>query len=591
MSGPLDVAAVHGFDLQAMVSALGGAEDASWDWLQASYADPDGFWRALWARAEAASEVPLTSELGARYDLFQAVCGRFQGARPALQAMSWPREHGGFLQTDYALLAHHAALSHSYWVSLGIQPGASVCIISQPGPELALALAAGLRAGLVISVVPPVRRSFVRNRVRALQPDHVIVDRQFSPWLGSYAERALRLMDSSARLPGVVPDSHTYAADDPVLRAFAPYSHDTLTARDLSAHELFTGLLRDAQLIWPVMRGERVAAFGETALLQPMALLTTWFGGGEFLFLDHQLLRKRPRQLVGHSPNLWFLDCQARDLLLEGTLLEELTIDRWFRDPAEPTELAPWQELSARLAAKGALGANLLQASACGGCLLFSARAPSPALFEVRPAPGRPWQLEDLNGSGEPAIGAAGVYAPADSCQDGRAGRFVLSRIDDVYRLSGALDTWHAGLCYPLEEVRRLLIKRAQADHVAAVMVPKSTRMHDADALLVVFVDPRWGDALEAHSARWRRDILTLIEEELGPASLPDQLYLVPLLAKQDEAGLVDADWARREVLGNVLFHKAHRPVFVEVAALTRTLTLLAEALQAATDPAPGATA
>ena len=62
---------------------------------------------------------------------------------------------------------------------------------------------------------------------------------------------------------------------------------------------------------------------------------------------------------------------------------------------------------------------------------------------------------------------------------------------------------------------------------------------------------------------------------------------MIPLLPQYDEAGAVDRDWARRQVLGNVLTHKAHRPVFVALAALSRTLAFVADELaKAPTDAA-----
>ena len=218
--------------LGAMVEALGGAQDADWRGSRRLGRSRSLSFARSWARADAASEVPLSSELGTRYDLFQAVIGRFQGVRPTLSAISWPRKHGGFLKTDYGQLAHLAGVTHSYWASLGVEPGSSLCIVCEPGPELALALAAGLRAGLVISVVSPTRRTYLRNRLSALDPDHVLADPQLAPWLGRFAERSLKLMDPRARLPAVLPDSYTYAAGDPVLRALlAIQSRDAAAIR------------------------------------------------------------------------------------------------------------------------------------------------------------------------------------------------------------------------------------------------------------------------------------------------------------------------------------------------------------------------
>ncbi len=567
------------FDLGAISSAVGGlasAKDFDASWHARSFANPEGFYASLMQRLEGESGVRLQSELGMRYDFFHDLCERFRRTSRRLQALRWTDPGGDALQVDFELLGKQATRIHAYWLTQGVAPGEIVCVIADPGPEYAVAVLAALRSGLQVACIPPHGAAFVQHRVAALTPDYIVVDRLFEPWLGAFADRVLPLMDPQFKAPTIAPSAHRYGADDPALQLFSPYAPSSEMPCELSAHGLYTGLLRDAGLILPVQPGERVAAPGfDPVVMHPWLMLVTWFGGGEYAFLDLAQVTQNPRRLVEARPSLLGVTPELRDLLLESRELAALEVGRWFRDPAQPADFTRWDDFSKALAPQGARGFNLLASAACGGSLLFSRKQERPELFSVMPSPGQAWSLEDTNGSGEPAIGSVGIFRPQGELMDGRAGQFLLSENQDHYQLLGSLDAWRAGVRYPSAEVSRLLVHHAIADCATAVMLPATHQVNHSEALLIVFVDPRAAEEVERSRSTLTHHIRGLIERELGAWALPQQIHLLPLLPHLDDQGAVDSDWARRQVLGNVLFHKARRAVFVELAALKRTLALL----------------
>lgn len=562
-----------GFD--AMRDALGSA-DAALDWLAASAVDPATFLATIAGQANGVAERPLASQLGVHYDFFHDLCARFCAAPKPLCAVSEPRRDA-WLTLSYPELAVHATRLHAWWLQRGLAPGQCLCLVAEPGLELAVTVLAALRMGLVFACLPPRAPSFVRARVRALGPDALILEDRFHGWVES-VDLACRLppVHASFRGSSVPPDSYVYDAKEPALRCFGPYGPDPLEPLVLHADALYAGLMTDATLVWPVLRGDRVAAPGSDALaVQPTSMLTCWFGGGEYCVIESESARR----LRDRPPTVLFVDAATRDQLLETALVHSLPIERWFRDPSRPSDDDAWRRFARPLAERGARGASLLQASCWGGSLLCSRRLGVPGSLDVLPTPGRRWMLADLSGSGEPALGDAGVYASLESAADGREGRFVISRWGSGYRLVGTLDTWRAGWIYPLGEVRDLLVNAGLAEAVAVVSIPSLGRVHEQETVLAVFVDPRWSEELAAQRGALIAAIRLLIEEQLGAWAAPERVEVFPLLPVLTDDGQVDASWARRQLLGNVLAHKARRPVFTALASLMRTLDLLGQAM------------
>lgn len=258
------------FDIAAMGKQLAAGELPARSVLDASWQAREDFQRALFAEA-ARCFGANKSRSGESYDFYTDLISRHLGQHA--DAMLYRDPSGQLLRLTYDALDASVVRLCACLRAQGIVAGDSVAIVQPVGAFYATALLAALRLGLLVSCIRPRGRSFVRARLAQLAPKHVLADRQHA-W---YAH-PVAVLDTSA-LPEQLPQdpgSHSYAAAEPVFRAMSALEPDPSGAIELTAEAAYSALLRDAVLILPVRKGERVAAPGlDAEQYQPQLLLAT----------------------------------------------------------------------------------------------------------------------------------------------------------------------------------------------------------------------------------------------------------------------------------------------------------------------------
>jgi hypothetical protein len=243
----------------------------------------------------------------------------------------------------------------------------------------------------------------------------------------------------------------------------------------------------------------------------------------------------------------------------------------WLRDAAEPLDWERWDSLSAQLAARGCLGMNLVLNAAFGGSLLFSPPRLRPDLIAVLPAPGQPWQLADLLGSGQPSHEDHGLYSALgeDSLKE-TCGAFLLSRSRGGYLLAGSPRPNVRGQTYPLLEVVTVVEAQPAVRGASVVLSPASRPLQPTRVSLLVFVDPSREPSQVA--SELQPELEQRLDLELGTRYRPHAMYFYPLTPRRTAEGGVDHDWCRWQFISGTLDRKSQDELFRLLAHVRQLL-------------------
>ncbi|OJH40291.1 AMP-binding protein [Cystobacter ferrugineus] len=524
------------------------------DWLRRSWSDPEGFATAL-APSHVGRGAPFKSRAGQHHDFFHDLIGRHASTdRLALRTYERAR---GWQTLSYRQLHEQAARRATAWAQQGVKPGAKVCLVLHPGPELLVSLGAALGLGACISLLPPVGRRFVARRLTALAPAHVAAEPHQAPLLGPFAKCLLPTHAPST--PALA--SHTYKPGETVGLLFSPLASPSATPVPLKAGDAWLGALVDGLLTFGLAPGEHLAAPGFHPLQHlPALLFATLLRGATFLHLEPadveaspSLLNEYPVRALGVTPAL-------RDALLRGrTVLKN--VGHWFRNPEGPLDWEAWRTWVKQCGLASVPCSNVLVDAAAGGAVLCSQRRVGAVHSEAPPAPGRRWALWDFTQSGQETAGDTGLFTllPAE----GRApGHVILSRVRNQYQYGGTREARREGRVYPAAEVTEAL-REEPGPPVATSVLPVPTGLAGEHRhVLLVFTEGRTPGA-EASPAELRRRL----ELQLGAEFLPDRFECFPLHPRRKE-GQLDEAWCQSQYLTGSLQHKATDPLFQSLTAL-----------------------
>lgn len=537
-------------------------------WLEASWADPTGFDQVLFAEMRRRSR-SFSSRGDGTIDLFHDLIVRHQweyraGAGPGTAgqvAFCYVPTGGSQLcAVGYDELLGAAVRLACCWVGRGMRAGSTLCIVASPGLARVVGLLAGLCVGVRLSLVQPLGRQHVRNRLALLAPDHVASVEGLS-WYG-FCKEVLPLEPPRSQVVGEGLVPYRYAPDEPVLGFVSPLAHGSEALVVLTAGECMARLLCDGLLLLPVVKGERVSALGRVAeLVEPTLWMVTWLMGGTYVELDGGVCQREPRLLR---------DAALQVVLAGGRLLPWLlaevealvpSLRRWFVDP---TGELRWQEgwrLAERLAELGVLVSNGVYLAPLGGTLAWSPKGTRLDPLQVLPAPGLPWSLQDVSGALSAVPVDHGVLR-VEGRSRGQTGDLLVAATQQAFGLAGATTPRIGGRCYPRDEVVELLEALPQVLKALVVVLPSRFVMNDGEAHLLVFVDP-YRDAGTVGGA----GLMELVTRELGPAARASKLEVVPL-APRLRAGKVDPVWAHGQYVSGMMFKKRESEAFRCLARL-----------------------
>jgi hypothetical protein len=555
-------------DLAPLLKAVRGVGHPLEAGLWESWREPARFVRALLAHVAAHGEVAPKSVPGQGVDLYHDLVARH--LRQEREALVYYAAGAGWRRVSFDELHARVTALCGTWEQLGAEPGQGIALVLPVGAEYAVTLLAALRLGLVVSPLPPRGRAFVRTRLQALAPDHVVSLPRYLPMLGEWSAKQLPAAPDPAARPIPALRSFTAPPDAPAARLFSPLGPEPALPVERSADSLFLGLLRDAVVTLGLGPQDRFALPGfDPVQFQPWALMTSLFAGACYLELEEADLMD-PERLSGLAPRVVGVTRAARDALL--ALPEPPTLRLWLRNPAEPYDWERWGRFAQRMAeGRPCRGMNLLANAAFGGAFLASAQLADPQL-QLLPVCAEPWQLGDLTGSGEPALGGSGLYTPLrEGAGPQEVGQFLLGQSGAGFALAGSLTLLSEGQVYPEDEAVALATELSSVlGAEVALAAHPGTELNRAHVTLVVFRDP-----LQPESAvgELRAELEERLALELGPRALPHLFRFYPLVPRRAEGG-IDRDWCRWQFMGGALDKKRKEPMFRAAARLRRLVHL-----------------
>lgn len=561
-----------GFDIERIVRNLWAETPLCGDFHARSCAEPERFEQALF-RFES-GRAALKSDRGVAYDFFQDLCLRHvSGGQRAFVEQTG----SGARALGFAELAARTRTLRTAWHRAGVKEGQRIAIVAELGEAYAVALLTALRMGVVACPVAPKGERHVQRCLDALAPDHVYASEALGAWLGPFA--ALRIGDSARgeTFDVLGADSSVYAADEVVLCVCSPFDVEARTPVEITAHELFIGVLRDALLVLDAAPGRAVAWPGaDTELAHPTLLFSCWAVGATFVHLTLEQLLAEPALLATHKLDVLGVGAALRDLVLSGHASVP-KVRGWLRDPAEPFEWDPWDAFGQLIALEGARGGAALFVTSAAGALFFSGKARRPHLLALLPTPGRAFALTDVLGSGVPTDTTSGLYTPTAWEEPFvRAGYFLLSSERGFYLFAGALNGCPDGRPYPTTDAVAVLTESGLVDAASVVVRPTPGRLNDAYAVLVGFLDPlRVGAETPAQRIARCDRVAAEVRLALGVAAVPRRVALYELDPRTAD-GVVDARWCASQWSVGLLPRKAGHPAFRALSTLRRVVSGMA---------------
>lgn len=547
---PFDVRKI----LEQLETGTAAAEAAPPAWLQESWNDPDGFSAAL-AAASVGRGPPLKSRLGQHHDFFHDLIVR-HASTDLIALRTWDKARG-WQTLSYRQLHEQAARRATAWARQGVEPGAKVCLLHHPGPELLVSLAAALGLGACISFLPPQGRRFLSRRLAVLEPDHIAAEPHQALLIEGFEHLLLQPQGNTA--PAFT--SYTYKPADEVGLLFTPLADPPDTPIPLTADEAWRGALVDGLLTFGLGPGEHLAAPGFHPLQHlPALLFTTLLRGATYLHLEQADLDTNPALLAEHPLRALGVTPVLRDLLLR-TRTPLKSVGHWFRNPEEPLDWESWRAWVKQCGLSQVPTSNVLVDTAAGGSVLCSQRRVGDIHIDAAPTPGRRWALKDLNQSGQEAPGDVGLFTLLPD-KDRTPPYVILSRIRGRYVYGGTRDARREGRVYPAAEVTGLLESLDSLRGTSVFAVPTAGTSGQYRHVLLVFTGaPKPGAGTPLQELR------RCIELQLGAEHLPDRFEFFPLYPRRQK-GRIDDAWCHWQYQTGALHKKTSDPLFQALTAL-----------------------
>jgi hypothetical protein len=559
MSSPDD----RRIDYLAVHDALrAGRATPAWleGWLPATWNDPERWRSGLYASVRERRGGSVKGQPGGGFDLYHdCVLAHVGRRRAALVAY----EDGEAAQVTFEALHDRVSALARAWLAAGVAPGDCVAIVLPVGFDYVAALATALRLGLIVAPLPPLGPTYVRSRVARLAPDHVV----------SIGRHSRTLAPGTVILPVAAgaddespASSHVYTDEEPVLRLLSPFGAVDADPVELSADVVHEALLRDAMLVFALEAGDRMAAPGLDPLqLQPLTLLTAWIAGATWVEFEPRDLEAEPKMAVKAGVTVLGVSRRVRDLLLRHGGEGVAPGTSWFRMLNDVYDHDLWAHLSRTLGARKASGFSVLANAASGGAHLFAPRGLELHPMQTWPAPGRHFQMSQVGAGLLPSLTDAGTYTPLLGKEaDASLLEVVLARQSEGFTLGGSVALGPQGRTVPGREIASAA-ERHPAVRAAAVVVAPGRWIHDAHAVLLLFVEADLASG--APEPVPLPEVDALVRREMGDCHAPTRIETYGVRPRF-ACGAVDDAWCRSQYLSGALALKARLPLFAASARI-----------------------
>lgn len=522
------------------------------NWLENSQTHPEEFWGSLFAHNER-SAGRLKSKFGVAYDFYADSISRHRASSERDAMIEYdPRE--GWVSLSYLQLDTQAAATASSWAAQGVKSGQTLAIVQELGRRSLVALAAGLRLGLIISILSPQGEVQLAKKLAALKPDHLVLGTPGPAKLDEkWLKKALNLATTGAP-PSAPPPA--YAPGAPWARVFSPVRDPLDVPLEVPAELGFLHALRDVIFALRLGPGSRFAAPGaHFEQYQPSLLLASLLAGATYIHIPIELLEKDLSILYQRPPQVLLLTERLRAALAAGPARPLPGVSNLIRAVDEPFDWTAYQKLLDLLKWRAVPVTNILADPAEGGCVLFSCRRPGSINAKTLPSAARPWALFDVLAPERAAPGGHGVFSPVAKEKPLWKGWFILARAGGEYLYGSTLEPRRAGRIFPAGAVAAAL-PASTPGCVIPVALPSTAKLF----ILLAFA----GAAEKISSPA---EISAALEKSLGGDGVPDAIEIWPLYPHQEGEKLDPAWCAMQYLLGRFAAKRAH-PTFQKLTAL-----------------------
>lgn len=527
-------------------------------WLSRTYEEPARFHEAAFVHAFKQRGGLLKSRYGEGYDFYHdIVLAQLGRGRTVIVA----KEAENAVSLTFEQLHERCSALLAKWRTQGLKAGQSICLVQRGGVEHAVALLAALRMGLVVSVIPVMGATLIRECLDLLAADYVVASELDAKLLGSFEDKLIRA--TAAPVRGSALGSHLYAPEEPVLRLVSPFGEHA-AASELSAASVHASLLRDA-CIYALNDSDVVAAPGfDTLQFQPILMLTVLAAGATWVELEAKDIENDPTLIRRHGITVLGMTRKLRDARLHGDI--ELTPRRsWFRSLTEVQDHDSWERLARSLAEKNIPGFAVVANAATGGTLLFSPARPATSSWRIWPAPGQAWQLSEVAGGKVSALNDVGVFTPSgQKAFEHLLPQVLLSRDASGYAYHGSVELGPDAQRYPKAAVLSTVHEHVSVRHADIVMTA-GRYPNEARIILLLFVESHPPELVSRHNRELASSVRQLIAQKVGEAWIPDRVEVIPLRPRL-EKGAVDSAWSRSQYLSGTLEAKARSELFVALS-------------------------
>lgn len=546
------------YDIPALVQSFEADRDGrppDLTWLRASNAAPAAFCQAL-LDAHAASHAPAArSRYGERYEIYADLVVRHLALRTP--AFRW-LDRGALQSLSYADLHARTTRLAGAWAGQKVAPGDVLCVVLPIGPAWLAAVLTAIRMGLAVSWLPPLGAPFLAARLKKLSPKRIVTDPAYLPLLAGF--EPLVLADG----PGIsyAEQWYAYAPGETCAVLFTPLREPLDTPVKLPAEAAYVKAVRDGFFAYRLAPGAALAAPGFDDLQhQPALVLSTLLAGGTYVHLEVADVQADPRRLTDLPLRAVGLSVAARDVLVAAGAKRSASWDGWLKNPEEPLDTDAWRAALAALGLAKTPSTSLVVEAAAGGAALVSVRRTGGVDQRMAPAPGAPWALYDLNGSGDEAPGAVGLFAPRPCDKPAVEGHVVLSGWGTEHLYAGTARPRRSGRVYPTDEVVAAVAGLPFVAGAHALAVPSGGTAPETLFVLVVFT----GAAPAGAGAQ--AEIERRIDVALGRGALPDRVVFYPLYPRLED-GKLDRAWVETQYRTGLLGRKARSAVVTALTAL-----------------------
>jgi len=530
-------------------------------WLRQSWSEPRQFWRRFKQAFDALHPAVGSSVLFRIYDFYQDIV-MYNRDSPH-PAMTWCNDRGEDRSLSYGELVAMAEEKASHWIGLGVSAGQTLCLVRNFGPEFASDLLAGLKLGVVLSILPPTSHCFLQNRLKQLQPDHISAGATAAKVLGPWQEMLLPPTDaSSGEWREATSRFQGYPAGQTVFCLFPAASSHAMEPRPVTSDQAYLSALRDGALLLGMAPG-KVIAFPDADLMQtqPAYVLSAFLCGATISMVSRRDEMACEGAVQRAGVHILGVTTAFRDLLLQGGSRYVGKVETWFRCPLESFDMDVWQALAHRPLFAHAHGFNLRHDATFGGCILCSDGLLGAVSSGVFPPPGSHWTLEERPHFQPGRL----LLGPLGDCHGALVSSSItVAPMGDVLLCVEGPGRYGRG--YPLFEITACIQEALKGTEVyfSLCACPRPDRLGGKYMALLVFVGP---DRTEETLEQLKEGIRRVIEHDIGEGFLPDITVYYPFYPRFIK-GKIDNRWCLESFLTGRLDVMARRKIYQYFARL-----------------------